>query len=328
MSDTPELEEESYIDTTHKYISDKVKIISGEIDNTLNDSLNYLTNKDKNDKKKDIDSLNTGYLDKSDALFQNDKYLDDVRKSYLQLTTEYNANSNEDNKFKTKLNAKLILNKSKKNFRLFIKGADQDNINNIIDSDADSEDSPEIGVSVIKDISKKLESKYSLGIRSFHPFIRARYTYKTKTEHWNIEPAQTFQYSMKDDFKEDTKLYLDTKIQKKLFFRTELGRGTKSREEGMLYNSKFSLFWTPQKDTGIQLSQNFQGHTKYEYTSSGTTKEFQGIINYSTQIKFRQNIYKKWMFYELSPKVNFHRDDDFESTFSFRASLEFFFGNI
>jgi len=322
--------EDNYLDSTHKTISDRVHTFSDRTDNLFMKAIDYLSKKDEKNKKSK-EPLTSKQLGKADKLFQNDKYLDETRKSFIKLSNEYNANSIGENSFKLKLKAKLRLHKTKENINLFINGMDQDNMDEITNTNPKENEKTEIGISVLQDINKRLESKYSIGIRSFDLFVRARYTYKKTAGRWDIEPVQTFEYSFEDEFEEKTKLYFDTKIMKKVFFRTEIGRGTQSKNIGMDYNTAFSLFWTPQKKTGISLIQNFSGNTEYKYISNDTIGEktkFTGINNYSTQITFRQSVFREWIFYELNPGVNFHKDNDFDPNYSFSARLEFFFGGI
>jgi hypothetical protein len=46
--------------------------------------------------------------------------------------------------------------------------------------------------------------------------------------------------------------------------------------------------------------------------------------NYLTQVTFRQNIYRKWLFYEVSPGVNFSKENDFDPNYRFFVKLDFF----
>ncbi|HIP29971.1 MAG TPA: hypothetical protein EYG83_04070 [Sulfurospirillum arcachonense] len=47
-----------------------------------------------------------------------------------------------------------------------------------------------------------------------------------------------------------------------------------------------------------------------------------------TTLTFRQNIYRKWLFYEVSPGVNFSKKHDFDPNYRFYLRLDAFFGKM
>ena len=313
FSSEPNTIENSYIDITHRYISEKVENISNLADNIAVGTINYA----KYINPKDVDDL-----------FKNEKYIDETKKSYLRLSTDYSASSLESNDFNIKLSAKLALNKSRKKFHLFINGFKQNNIEDIIKKENDYDSAPEIGISYVTLLKNNIETKYSLSIKSLYPYVKGRFSYKKKINSWTIEPVQNIEYSIKDKFKEDTKLYIDKQVLDKVKFRLEFYRGTEEKSDGMDYGSVASIFWIPLKSTGLQLSQEVSGNTKYEYTDDEETKKYNNINSYTTTLTFRQNFYRKWLFYELSPGVNFHKNYDFEPNYRFYIRLDAFFGKM
>lgn len=326
--------EENIIDTTHSYISEKVENISNFADEITDSTIQYTktiatdNNETQNKTKDNSKKLNPASVD---ALFQNEKYIEETKKSFLRLSTDYVYNSIDSNDMNVRLTAKLALNKSRKNLKLYLSGFNQDNIDDISKRDEYDDGKPEIGISYLLQFKNNIETKYSLGIRSMHPYVRGRFSYTKEINSWIIEPVQTVEYSTKDEFKEDTKLYLDTEVIDKVKFRLELSRGTKSKDDGMDYASIASLFWTPQTRTGLQLSQGVYGNTKYMYTIDETMKKqekYSGINKYVTTLTFRQNIYRKWLFYEVSPGVDFQKVHDFDPNYRFYLRLDAFFGKI
>jgi hypothetical protein len=327
--------EENFIDVTHKYITEKFNVVSEKADSVANDTIKYTKSigQDENFTKAKSKKANQKELNPEsvDALFQNEKYIEETKKSFLRLSTDYSYNSIDNNDFNVRLTAKLALNKSRKNLKLYISGFNQDNVDDIVQREEYDDGKPEIGISYLVEFKNNIETKYSLGIRSLYPYVRGRFSYLKDTGTWLIEPVQTIEYSIKDEFKEDTKLYLDTDLIEKVKFRLEFSRGTKTESKGMDYNSIASLFWTPQTRTGLQLSQGVYGNTKYEHVINEITGEseiYSNINNYVTTLTFRQNIYRKWLFYEVSPGVNFSKKHDFEPNYKFYLRLDAFFGKM
>lgn len=335
FSDDSNTPERNFIDTSHDYITKKFHAISEKADSVTADTVNYTKNigKDTNsttenskkDKQKELNPENV------DALFQNEKYINETKKSFLRISTDYAYNSIEKNDLNVRLGASLALNKSIKNLKLYLSGFNQDNVDDITKRKKYDDEKPEIGVSYLIELKNNIETKYSLGIRNLYPYIRGRFSYLKDTGSWSIEPVQTIEYSIKNEFKEDTTLYLDKEIIKKVKFRLEFSRGTKTDTKGMDYDSVASIFWTPQTKTGLRLSQGIYGNTKYEHIINKTTGEseiYSGINNYETTLTFRQNIYRKWLFYEVSPGVSFQKQYDFDPNYRFYIRIDAFFGKI
>ncbi len=326
---------DTFIDTTHKYISETIEDISKLADDIATDTIQYTKSIGSENNETNLQTKGSSSKELNpesvDALFQNEKYIEDTKESFLRLSSDYSVNSLDNNEFNVKLSARLALNKSRKNLKLYLSGFNQDNLNDITDKKEYGEGKPEIGISYVTQFKDSIETKYSLGIRSLYPYVRTRFSYTKQTDLWLIEPVQNIEYSTKDEFKENTKLYLDTELIDRVKFRLEFGRGTSSKGSGMDYNSVASIFWTPQSRTGLQLSQGIYGNTKYQYITNEVTKEkerYEGINNYVTTLTFRQNIYRKWLFYEVSPGINFHKTHDFDPNYRLYIRLDMFFGKM
>lgn len=324
---------ENFIDKTHSNITSQVKSVSGFIDSAALKIFDFVSDINKKDieTKAKAKNLNPKSIDE---LFQNDKYFEETNNSYLKLSSDYQSNSIGVNEFNLNLSARLTFDRSKENLKLYMSGLTQDNLGQIFKHEDNVEDTPEIGLSYISKMKKNLDTKYSIGIRSLDPFVKANIVYKTKIKSWEFETIQNFRYSLENDFKErifeeDTKVYFDKDIIEKVLFRLELGRGTNSDESGMYYDTAMHLFWTPQSKTGLQLMGAAYGDTNYTYTQyNGLVRTYNGINNYVAQVTLRQNIYRKWLFYQLTPGVNFSKSNDYKANYRFYIRLDMFFGKM
>jgi len=153
-----------------------------------------------------------------------------------------------------------------------------------------------------------------------------------KTDTWEIEPVQTFKYSNKYHFEEETNLYFDRTFDNNALFRITLQRGSQSTLQGMDYGLKFEYYSHPKKNKGWHFEQEFFGNTKYrhrkkKYREYHPKNEFFGINNYATTISYRANIWRKWFYYEIKPGVNFHRDVNYKPNYSLRFFFDFYFGD-
>ena len=327
------LDEDTYLDDFHRRASHHVKHWSGFADDKLVDMADYLDNKEVNITQ-EKDSIVTDNKNAVDSFFLNDKYLDETEQSYISIRPDSRFSSKEDEDFNLKISAHLALSKSKKRFKLFINELDQDNANNVLTEEGDDEKSaPEIGLNYFAPDTHGIQSKYSVGVRGIYPFVRARFSKEFKPGEWIIEPIQTLKYSVKDEFEESTQVFCDTKLSNLSLFRFFFSRETKSHILGMAYSSSISVFWTPTKGTGLSLSQYINGSTKYQHTQDIDAdpvvyEDYNGIYNYGTSASIRQNFYRKWLFYEVQPGINFHKVYGYEANYTLRVYLDIFVGNI
>jgi hypothetical protein len=219
------------------------------------------------------------------------------------------------------VSAHIALKKTNKKLNLFISGT-SDGTKKIIDKNS----ATELGLNYFRSDYYKIKSKYSIGIRGFNLFLRARYYKIFNYGNWKIEPMQIFEYSTRDHFKESTFVYFDKTLWEKNLFRIALHRETRTNLTGMDYDISAQYYWNFNKKTILQFAEVFAGNTQYKvYPAS---EEYSGINNYTTVINFRKNIWKKWFFYEISPSVNFHKQNDYKANYSIMFLINIYFGNF
>jgi len=323
--------EENYIDAFHRRTSEHVIRLSGYADEELVKIGDYIQGKEYN-ATQTIQATSQQNKDSVDSFFLNDKYLDQTNTSYISIRPDARFHSKAPEEYNLKVSANLALSKSKKRFKLFVNELDQDNVKDVI-SEEEERKAPELGMNYFAPETYGIESKYSVGVQGIYPFVRARYSTSFNPGEWVIEPIQILRYSLKDYFEESTQLFIDTKMIESSLFRLYLSRGTKSSIPGMSYDSSLTLFFSPTKKIGLRLSQFASGSTKYQHTNDPNAvpiiyEDYSGIYNYGTTFSIRQNFYRKWLFYELEPGVNFHKIYDFEPNYSLRLFFDIFFGNF
>lgn len=261
-----------------------------------------------------------------DSFYKNEKFMDDTDKSFVRVRASSYIHSLQSNKHKISVKARLSLNRTKKNIRLFIEG-DEDEDGDV-DGISTNDSKINMGISYLTPEYYGINSKYSIGISGFHPYISARYKTKYELSRWLVEPVQSFKYIIDgQEFEEKTNIYFDTKIDNLKLFRVRLSRGTKTDKDGMDYGASLTYFHSPIMDASISLSQSFSGNTKYEYENDNDEiVAYHGINNYSTDISWRQSIWKKWFFYELKPGVDFRRSNNYKANYKILVLTDFYFG--
>jgi len=341
-SDTSQVEEgeegdqKGYIDRLHEGSSARVEKISTIIDEKLVDMADYLAPSDgsvEDDEEPPSDEeITRDNKESVDSYFLNNKYLDEIKGSYLRIRPEVTFSSREDLDLSLKISAQLKLSRSKKRFKLFIDDLTEDNAKNI-GSDNEERSRPEVGINYFAPERYGFTSKYSLGVRGIDPYARARYTKEFEAGVWLIEPVQILQYSVGDRYKEETQVFFDTQLFNLSLLRIYLGRGTEYDTPGMRYDASLTIFWAPMDNLGLSLKQFCNGSTKYEYTEDDqadpvVTEQMNGIYNYGTSMSIRQSFYRDWLFYEVHPGVNFHKKHEYEPNYTLLIFFDIYFGNI
>lgn len=272
----------------------------------------------------------------ADEFFLTRKFLEERDRSFVRVSYAQKYNSLESDPSTFNIRARLSLGRSKKRLKLFIEDFNEDSAKNI--GTSGEEDSPSIGVDLFSKQRFGIKPKYSIGFRGIDPFLRARFSYQTSFGRWKLEPIQTFsetfdtRESFRDTFDETTELYLDTPTSDSTVLRFVLSRGTESRVAGMTYDGFVQWFWNPREHAGLSLSLGFNGSTKYEntvvYTDPTLTKEENRIYNYLFSIRWRENIWKEWLFYEITPGVNYHETHDYRPNYNINLRIDLFFGHV
>jgi len=267
--------------------------------------------------------------DEIDEFFLTRILLEERDKSYVRVSFLQGFNSLGKEEFISKLRARVYLTQSRKRFKLFAEDLDEDNIGNIGKSD----DNPaSIGIEKVSTKRLGIKPRYSIGFRGIDPFLRARFTYETDFGNWHFKPVQTFQYSLQEEFSEITELYLDKYLSEKILFRFVVDRGTQTGAPGMRYDGFMQLFYKTQEKEGLSFSLGFNGSTQYKQEVGSSVpplyEDHNKAYNYLLLFRYRQNIWKKWFFYEIAPGVNYHERYDYRPNYNINFRIDLFFGHV
>jgi hypothetical protein len=318
----------SWVDDYHESISEEVVEWAESIDRTLYE---WLGGDEENATARHTATDLERERKNNDAFFQTRKYLNETSRAYIRLRVDTSVRSLESDDTNFHVRVHLPLSRTRKRLKFFIEDLNEDNAENLVKrSDETTEsDSPKFGLNYFAPEAYGIHSKYSLGLSGLHPYVRGRYNMVFEPGVWVIEPVQTFQYSERSDFSEWTNLYFDTEPWEETLFRIRLSRGTRAHEKGMPYGIALSFSRETAGHSGVRLVQSFAGHTRYEYTPDGSdeTRRYSGIYNYTTAVGYRRSVWKKWLYLEAIPSVNFHKEHDYRPNYSFFLLFDLFFGN-
>ncbi len=334
-SHTHENNESSYIDDTHAQLSETIMDWSETIDRTIGKWLGHTDNNCSYCTTKSLDITDTSLknkIHKVDTFFQSDKYFNETENTFIRVRLGSTFETKGPNDFNLRLSAQIPFSRSKNHLKIFVNDMTEDNVGNILQDDSNNKvSSPQIGVHYFSPEKYGIFSRYSLGIRGIDPFVGARFNMHTQVNNWSIDPVQILKYSTDDKFEEETNIYFDREFDELSLFRLQLHRKTQEDVSGMDYALSLMYYWSPKDDRGLSFSQTFFGNTEYKYRVDSSTpmleyKTYSGIHDYATSFSWRENIWRKWFYYEVRPSVNFHKQYDYAANYSIHILFDFYFG--
>ncbi|MDK9694500.1 MAG: hypothetical protein OEL19_09700 [Sulfurimonas sp.] len=307
-----------YIDAKQKQFSDGVVTFFGTVDKTIN---NWM---DEPEESLSPDELLTS-KQSVDLFFKNEKYIDETQSSFLRIRLGSLFQTKESTDFSYKIRAHIPLSQTKRNFQIFFDDVEQSYFDDG-DFHKQEQSKNEAGIRYFAPTYKEITSHYSIGMSSLTGYARARYATGFEFDTWRIEPTQQFKYSLKSDWSEETNIYFDKTLDEKSLFRTTLHRKTQSHVDGFDYALALSYYLAVSKRKGFSYTQQFWGNSKYSCDEH--PQPYNGISNYAGFFSWRQNVFRKWMTFEVQPGVSFHRQYEYEPNYTLQFNVDFYFGNI
>lgn len=325
------------LDYIQSNISHKILVFSSNLDHTVKGWVEDDTNSSSKEVIKSIEEEKDAYklysvVSLYDDFFKDETYLSTSNDSYIRLRWGVEQNQEEGFSFLNNIRVNLRLPQTEEALYLFI-GDDEDEQTKTIDKD--TKDKPtSIGVKYVLKNLDILNASIFGGFRGItNPFIKLRVQYPIAFKYLLFRPVQYVEYALEDEFKEETQLYFDHLLaSKKDLVRIALSRYTQTSVEGMNYSAQLSYLSTVKHGVGIQVYTGFLGRTGLNTTQPANTKynitPKVGINNYSTGIIWKEQFFKKYLFYELQPLVEFDQQYNYNANYIFRANIELYFGDI
>ncbi len=266
---------------------------------------------------------------RNDRFFQSRRYLLDSPDAYVRFRVDSAFYRLEDDSFRLRVRAHIPFSRFREHLRIFVEDFNNRNYRNTFSNTRNDENAPSIGVNYFAPVFHDIASKYSLGFSGIHPYVRARYLYQTLWGDWAFEPAQTFTWSQRDGWSEETEFYLDRKLRKSQILRFYLGRGSREDEPGTSYRLGISWEWLTTRRSGWRLGVWASGSTDYRYTPEDASKtlRYAGIYDYMLSAAYRRSIWRPWLVLEVEPSMSWQKKYDFRTDYGIRFLFDIFVGN-
>jgi hypothetical protein len=136
------------------------------------------------------------------------------------------------------------------------------------------------------------------------PFVRLRARRFAYFDHWNMRITQTFSYFTSDGYGEDTALVFDYPLSTERLLRLETKASYLLNDDFFELRYGIGSYRELSRKAAIALVGQARGDTE-----NGAT-----FNHYSAAFRYRRQVYKSWMFFEVAPGLEWSGDKDYETT--------------
>ena len=251
----------------------------------------------------------SGAAERVDRFFGDERLEDDNHGTRLKLGLGLRYHKEDKASLVTDIKARVALPSLEDRFHLVLDDSfesDEPGDTGIY-SDALKDSEPDTALRYI--ISRKEDRRVNadLGLRLSSPsqvFGRLRGRYTLPWVLWELQLTQTFYWYTDDGFIETSKMRWSRKIGPDWLLRFTSSLTWEDKEEGWRPSQAITLF----KELTTRRGYYFQLYGSWP--ESPHTRE----ALYRTEFTYRQLIHGKWLFFEISPGIEFPQKTDYEVT--------------
>jgi len=255
-----------------------------------------------------------------DSFFDDDRFIAEDATTKLRLGQSVFLEHDENPEHKTKLSLSIDIPKTKKRLRVFIASEDDTNKtpDTLFNRVENSEETSAAGVQYFAKTSKKRNLSLTAGIKldSVEFFIGPRYRRTFKFDTWNLRFTQRLRWLSSKGWEATTRFDFERLLSEKLFFRHTVDGRWRENDEGYRYEIRPSIIQQLHSKKAIE----YQWNNLFK-TSSNHRLESSVLL-----VRYRRNLKRKWLFYEINPQIASRNDEDFEPKAGITFLIEVVFG--
>jgi len=266
-----------------------------------------------------------------DRFFYNPRLDDNPRLSEesagtsLRLRGSIIAEEGEDLRSAGKVKARLRLPSLERRFHLILSSEDETLPDESLEDspiyqEPDRNDETSLALQYTQERSTEFNlthrARLHINKNELNPQLLSRLRYSIPVAEESILTlAQSLFWVNEDGFGEETRLDYDHPPSSRTLLRTTV--------EGIFSEASNGYEWL----TMVQWLQSFSNKRALAVGAyvTGETRPQNLVIDYGTFLKYRQRIAKKWIFFEVKPELNWHREDNFHPVGILTLSLEVLF---
>lgn len=149
-----------------------------------------------------------------------------------------------------------------------------------------------------------------------NPFLRTRGSYAIQFEEWRLKVAETIFWFSTIGLGETTQFDMERVLSAPVLFRATSTATCLSKPYNCDLRQDLSLFHTLDDRSAVI----------YQTSVIGVSKPVLQETAYVLLMRYRYRLHKEWVFFEISPQLNFPKTDDFRLNALLQLRLEMLFG--
>ena len=224
-----------------------------------------------------------------DNFFANDRIFDEgVAGTYVRWRNDFTYDEEESFEYKMRFNLSVELPGFQDRMRLTFEGDEDEDLRDIAPGNGDGTTNS-LGLQL--DLKETARSKFNVNI-SLSPKIRFRYRY-TYPIYTNVIMRYTQEVQRKEQINSARSLIdYEHTFKKNFLFRSSTEGKVSEEFDGVDWLQAFVLYQRVNKKTSLS----------YEASVNGITEPWTLATNYRVGVRFRRNIHREWLFFEIAPE--------------------------
>jgi hypothetical protein len=255
-----------------------------------------------------------------DSFFDDDRFIAEDATTKLRLSESLFLEHDDGPEYKTKVSLSIDIPKTKKRLRVFVASEEDtsktpDTLFNRVE---ESEESSAAGVQYFAKATRKRNLSLTTGIKldSTEFFIGPRYRRVFKLDSWNLRFTQRIRWLSSKGWEVPTRFDFERLLTEKLFFRHTVEGRWREQDNGYRYEIRPSLVQQLHSKKAIE----------YQWNTLFKTSPNHRLDSSVLRVRYRRNLKRKWLFYEINPQIAFRNDEDFKPKAGITFQLEVVFG--
>ena len=269
-------------------------------------------------------SSSAGWLDK---FFDDSNYSDEDNRSSFRLTLSSLIEDGEDVDFGAKIRFRVALPRWENRLQLIIAGNSEDA--DSIDGDFEDDDFEQetngdrsfaLGLRYFTRQTERHNVSLSGGLRwrdnSPKLFIEPRYRFFRNAGTWDMRFIQKIGWFDSEGWKSSSRLQFERTFGDDYFFRTEGRLNWYEDDEG----------WFPELNFVVRKPLSRKRVVSFEWRNYFETEPDNILESSVLKLRYRQRVYRRWLWFEVAPQVTFPEDEDYNWKPGITLKLEAYFG--
>ena len=245
-----------------------------------------------------------------DSFFGSDRVLEETGGTYVRWRNDIVQTEGQGTKFTTNLNFSVELPRISQRLQLTFEGDEDQELQDVLPGGETEDSTNSLGFRL--DVKDTARSKFNISV-SAKPRIRARYRYTFPLSNESL--IRFTQEIQNEKGVNGARTRLDFE---KAFLPVKLFRAT---TEGFIAEDFSGVDWSQAFSLFQRLSK--KSSVSYEAGIVGITEPDSLVTNYRLGIRYRQNIHRDWLFFEITPDISWPLElsEDRETVVNDRHSL-------